>query len=204
MTSTLDAPRKLSKLEAVNTVLAAYGNDPVAALGSSVMANKAEQHLIRALVDLNLKPRMNFSTTLEEAWSPDINGEIAVSPDVVRVKPTGSYLGKDYIQRGTKLFDRENNTYVFSGDLTVHVTRSLGFEELPWAASWYTAMAACVSFLVEHKPADPALQSYRGALATALTYLEQEDAELGRANLIDNSPHFARARGRARGRRSSI
>lgn len=204
MPSTLDAPRKLSKLEAVNTILEAYGQDTVSALGSTSYASKAEGHLIRALNPLYLKYKMNFSTTPEEVWTPNEDGEIWVSPDVVKMVPDGSYYGRDYIEQDGRIYNREDNTYVFDGEVTFSTTRFKGWEDLPLAARWYVTMAACVSFLVTLKPGDPALPSYREALAGALGALEMDDTDRSGANVTDHSPFFARARGRARSRRNSI
>lgn len=204
MTSTLDAPRKLSKLEAVNTILQAYGISDVSSLGASDYASQAEQHLIRAIVDLNLRPGMHFNTSKEETWSPDINGELLVAPDVIKVVPTYMSIGDDIIEQNGKLYNRESSTYVFTNDLYVTVTRAVPFDNLPMAASWYITMAACVSFLVTNKPGDPALGDYRQMAARALVALEQDDADRGGANLIDQNAHFYRNRGRARARRRSI
>lgn len=204
MPSTLSAPLKLSKLEAVNTVLEAYGIDPVSSLGSTQYATKAETHLIRALMGLNLKNGLKHSTTVDEVWTPDVNGEIAISHNVVRVIPSGTFTGRDWIVQDNRLFDRENSTYVFDGEVTLITTRTVPWDDLPLSARWYATMAACVSILVSLKPGDPALNAYREALAAAAGLLDQDDSERAGPNLIDHSPRFARARGRARARRRSV
>ena len=48
----------------------------------------------------------------------------------------------DIAQRGLSLFDRSNNTSVFSKDLKVNLTRLLDFTSLPEAARRYITLRA--------------------------------------------------------------
>lgn len=203
MTSTLSNPQKLSSLEAVNLILNAYGITSVAGLGSTPEAASAEEHLNRALIQLCLEG-YNFSHSYEETWTPDSEGHIATGSNVVEIIPSGVSAGMDIVDRGQQLFDRKASTFEFANPVQVNVIRTVPFEELPLAASWYCAWAAAATFIGQNNSGDRALRDVSVALTQARILLEQHDARAYGGDLVDHNPHFARHRGRAKHRRGSV
>jgi hypothetical protein len=69
--------------------------------------------------------------------------EIAVGSNISRVVIDAyRYPALDIVQRGGKLYDRYNNTYVFDEDLYVDLTIILEWEELPEHARQYITIKA--------------------------------------------------------------
>lgn len=202
MTSTLDSPRRLSKLEAVNLILNAYGITSVASVTASTESNSATEHLIRALQSLAHEEYW-FLTKRAEELTPDADGIIYIGETLIDVVPTNESAYRDLVVQDGKLFDRDENTFVFDGVVYANVTRTAPFDNLPQVASWYCAVAASLSYLNENRSGDPSLPIIEKARLAAKEQLEAADSRR-RGTLVDDNPHFARHRGRARSHRGSV
>lgn len=132
------AMTRTSFLEAVNRVLQMMGEAPVNSLdGQLGLAQQAQD----ALVDVSRKIQSeawSFNTDYERTLLKDIDGEIAIGDNVSRVEVDPyRYPDVDVIQRGTKLYDRRSQSFVFSQDIVADVTYILDWEDLPEYARQY-------------------------------------------------------------------
>ena len=82
----------------------------------------------------------HFNTELKVTLSPAGDGTITLSEDILEVDTIDTSI--DIAQRGLSLFDRSNNTSVFSKALEVNLTRLLDFTSLPEAARRYITLVA--------------------------------------------------------------
>lgn len=195
MTATLDSPEKLSAVEAVNLILRAYGEARISSLGETADAVKAEKALIMAQFQA-LSEGYSFCTTERLTLSRDVNGYVYAGINVTQVVPTGSSAGLDVVVLGDRLFDREDQTYVFDADVEADVTIALPWDDLPQPAAWYVAYRAAFAFVSDEKPGDPALRGLQEQIRQAKVTLEQYDSRLRRGGLVGNNPHFHRMRKR--------
>ena len=135
---------RTSFLEAVNRVLQMMGEAPVNSLnGQYGLALQAQD----SLNDVSRKLQSegwSFNTDREKLLQRNAStNEIAVGPNISRVVIDAyRYPALDVVQRGGKLYDRYNNTYVFDEDLYVDVTIILEWEELPEHARQYITIKA--------------------------------------------------------------
>jgi hypothetical protein len=135
---------RTSFLEAVNRVLQMMGEAPVNSLnGQYGLALQAQD----SLNDVSRKLQSegwSFNTDREKLLQRNAStNEIAVGPNISRVVIDAyRYPALDIVQRGGKLYDRFNNTYVFDEDLYVDVTIILEWEELPEHARQYITIKA--------------------------------------------------------------
>ena len=81
----------------------------------------------------------HFNTENKVTLSPAGDGTITLDEDVLEIDTTNS---PDIAQRGLALFDRTNNTSVFTSDLEVNLTRLLDWTSLPEAARRYITLRA--------------------------------------------------------------
>jgi len=131
-------------LEAVNRVLQMLGEAPInSLLGQFGLAQQAQD----ALNDVSRKLQTegwSFNTDYERLLQRDAaTNQIAVGTNVSRVKvDLFSYPDLDVVQRGTQLYDRRANTYVFTEDLYADVTYILEWDELPEYAHQYFMIKA--------------------------------------------------------------
>lgn len=135
---------RTSFLEAVNRVLQMMGEAPVNSLnGQYGLALQAQD----SLNDVSRKLQSegwSFNTDREKLLQRNAStNEIAVGPNISRVViDPYRYPALDIVQRGDKLYDRYNNTYVFDQDLYVDMTIILEWEELPEHARQYITIKA--------------------------------------------------------------
>ena len=135
---------RTSFLEAVNRVLQMMGEAPINSLnGQYGLALQAQD----SLNDVSRKLQSegwSFNTDREKLLQRNAStNEIAVGPNISRVVIDAyRYPALDVVQRGGKLYDRYNNTYVFDQDLYVDMTIILEWEELPEHARQYITIKA--------------------------------------------------------------
>jgi hypothetical protein len=135
---------RTSFLEAVNRVLQMMGEAPINSLnGQYGLALQAQD----SLNDVSRKLQSegwSFNTDREKLLQRNAStNEIAVGPNISRVViDPYRYPALDIVQRGGKLYDRFNNTYVFDEDLYVDMTIILEWEELPEHARQYITIKA--------------------------------------------------------------
>jgi hypothetical protein len=130
---------RTSFLEAVNRVLQMMGEAPVNSLnGQYGLALQAQDSLNDVSRRLQSEG-WSFNTDREKLLQRDAStNQIAVGPNISRVViDPYRYPALDIVQRGGRLYDRFNNTYVFDEDLYVDLTIILEWEELPEHARQY-------------------------------------------------------------------
>jgi len=135
---------RTSFLEAVNRVLQMMGEAPVNSLnGQYGLALQAQDSLNDVSRRLQSEG-WSFNTDREKLLQRDAStNQIAVGPNISRVViDPYRYPALDIVQRGDKLYDRYNNTYVFDQDLYVDMTIILEWEELPEHARQYITIKA--------------------------------------------------------------
>ena len=130
---------RTSKLEAVNKALQMMGEAPVNSLqGLFGLGNLAETTINSVSRKLQTEG-WSFNTDYEADLARDsTTNEISVGTSTTRVYVDPyDYPDIDVVQRGSRLYDRKNNTYEFKQDLKADITIILDWEELPEHARVY-------------------------------------------------------------------
>ena len=132
-----------SELEAVNKVLRMMCEAPVNSLeGQFGLARQANDTLKEVSKTIQAEG-WSFNTDYERTLARDSSKEINLSSDISRVKiDPYEYPDLEVVQRGSKLYDRRNNTSLFDEDLTADVTYILGWTDLPEHARQYIMVKA--------------------------------------------------------------
>ena len=140
--------RPTTELEAVNTMLRAIGQSPVSTLAGDVGVDvvTAKATLRDAQRNVQAEGWM-FNTEHDYPLPLDLNGHVnvpanALSVDIIR----GNYGGIDPVQRGDRIYDRENHTYVFTAPLKAIVIFGLSFTDMPQTARTYITIRAARRF----------------------------------------------------------
>lgn len=132
-----------TQLEAVNVMLGNIGESPVTALSPLSSLPVSARTAISVLDEVSRDVQSegwHFNTVNEVTLSPNVNGEIFLTDDVLHIDTLDH--SKDIVQRGQQLFDRGDNTLVFDNDLKVTVTYLLDFTELHEQARRYITLKA--------------------------------------------------------------
>ena len=136
-------PNLTSKLEAVNSMLGHIGESPVNSISNTNALPVSAATAISALDEISRAVQSEgwqFNTEVNVSLSPAGNGTITLSEDILELDPIDTSI--DVVQRGLSLFDRSNNTTVFTKDLKVNQTRLLDWDSLPEPARRYITLRA--------------------------------------------------------------
>jgi Autographiviridae tail tubular protein Gp11 len=105
---------------------------------------------------------VDFNTEKDYSLDPDVDNNIVIPANILTVI-TDKWDG-DFVQRGTKLYDRGDHTFTIERSLKAKVVLLFGFEELPEVARNYIAVRAARIF-----------QDNAEGLADAHTYSQQDE-----------------------------
>ena len=149
-----------TELQAVNNMLASIGESPVSTLdtGTVVDADLAQTLLFnvnRQVQALGL----HCNSEVDYPLSPNEDGEIILPANTLRVDEVYGASSRDLTQRGSRLYDRNNRTFVIDESVTLDIVMMLPFDELPEAVRWYIAVKASRIF-VDKTMGDEALHAY--------------------------------------------
>ena len=129
----------MTKLEAVNICLSSMGEPIVNSLeGAAIDATMASD-----LIDETSRSvqSMGWHWNREKyTLSPDTSGYLNLPVNVLRVDSVDKSVSTDVVQRGLKLYDVYNSTYVFTTTCAVEMYVQLDFTELPFSAKQFITM----------------------------------------------------------------
>lgn len=178
----------LSELEAVNTMLRIIGEAPV-----STLSNPTSLDVINALADLDETSRQ----VQERGWmvnkeydlelTPDINGYLNVDSDILRIEPTKDYKYLILTQRGAKIYNIKDRTFVFTDPVKFDVIRLLPFTDLPQALRHYIMVKAARKFQKRQISAELLDGFTEEEEAQALVSAEDQDTSGNHYNLLTGS-----------------
>jgi hypothetical protein len=133
-----------TKLNAVNTMLSAVGEAPVNNL-TSVNADVRMAESILEEVSREVQSQSwYFNTEKDVQLIPDSSGEINVPSPVVRVDLEGENVDADHdvVLRGSRLYNRKNNSYIFTSTLKYTTVSLMEWDYLPETAKRYIMIRA--------------------------------------------------------------
>ena len=165
-----------TELECINIMLAAIGEAPINTLTGTLPVDAVTAQKTLAEINKDVQNEgWSFNQEFNVKLTRDGNNEIALGTDILKVDANVfDHPTIDVIQRGLKMYDRKNNTFVFDTDLTCNVTYFRNFDEIPESARRYINIRAARVF-VDRLVGDDGLR----------TYTAQDEAR-ARANLMEN------------------
>lgn len=139
----------LSKLDAVNLMLASIGQAPVNSLDVAGIRDVSIAALALDNTTREVLSRgWSFNRDYEYELTPNVSGQILVPSGALEVDPSDPL--DDYVVRSNSgtlmLWDRKLKTYVISKTVKCNIVWGYEFEELPQAARGYIATRAARIF----------------------------------------------------------
>ena len=132
-----------TELEAINTMLSTIGESPVNAVEDTGNVDVVIARQILQTVSREVQARgWHFNTEKNYTITPDSEGYLVLPKTVLKVDTVYPDSSKDVVVRGSRLYDREKHTYVFTDAVKVDMTILLTFDELPEVARNYTTIRA--------------------------------------------------------------
>lgn len=176
-----------TELQAINQMLAAIGESPVNSINSGLVdAVLAKQALDATSTDLQERG-WHWNTlrgfTLSRSLGTD---EIFLPANTLKVDTVEEDQCRDAVQRGQRLFDNDNHTFVWDKNLKVDLVELLPFEELPQAARTYITHKATRKFQKGRIGSDTLDAFISEDEKTAWTNLLNAEAETSDSNIFNN------------------
>ena len=132
-----------TELEAINTMLSTIGESPVNTVEDTGNVDVVIARQILQTVSREVQARgWHFNTEKNYTITPDSEGYLVLPNTILKVDTVYPDSSKDVVVRGSKLYDRENHTYVFTDAVKVEMTVLLTFDELPEVARNYITIRA--------------------------------------------------------------
>lgn len=134
----------MTKLEAVNEILSGVDHRPVNEIGDNATGRAAQAEKI---LDQSTRYVLNegfyFNAEFEVELALDVSGEISVPSTYTRTSISRkNTLTLDVVQRGTKLYNRTDGTFIFTSPVKVDAWIFLEFVDLPESVKIYVTARA--------------------------------------------------------------
>ena len=179
-----------TELEAINIMLAAIAEAPINNLTDTlpVDARLAQSTLAEFNKEVQSEG-WSFNTEIDVTLPRDGSNQINLPTNILRVDANiHQHPTIDPIQRGLKLYDRQNNKYEFDEDLICTVVYLRTFDEIPEQARRYINIKAARVF-VDRLVGDQGLRTYTQEDETrARTILTETDYANADHNLLRGDP----------------
>ena len=150
-----------TELQAINIMMAAIGETPINTLTGTLPADVviAQSTLTEVNKDVQSEG-WSFNTEIDVTLTRDGSNHINLPKDILRVDANiHQHPTIDPIQRGLKLYDRQNNKFTFDEDLICTIVYFREFDEIPEPARRYMTIKAARVF-VDRLVGDQGLRTY--------------------------------------------
>jgi hypothetical protein len=179
---------QITKLEAVNAMLDAIGEDPVNSLGSG--QSDAELAL-RKLNEISRDVQAvgwDFNTETSTTLSPDNSNTITLAPNVLKFDTVDEDAWRKIVVRGQRLYDKDNFTFTFDKAIQADVVYGYDFEELPHMLRAYV-LARAGRVFQEGAMGSVALDGFTARREEeAWTRWLEDDTDTDDSNILRSSP----------------
>ena len=179
-----------TELECINIMLAAIGEAPINSLTGTLPVDARIAQSTLSEVNKSVQSEgWSFNTEIDVKLTRDNIGHVHLSTNILRVDANiHQHPTIDPIQRGLKLYDRQNNKYEFDEDLICTVVYFRDFDEIPEPARHYINIQAARKF-VDRLVSDQSLRTYtQQDEQRARAILMETDLANGDHNLLRGDP----------------
>lgn len=175
-----------SELAAVNEMLAAIGESPVSDLVALPPSGETALSILRATSRDFQEEGHWFNSEDGYILSPGVDGHITVPAEVLSLDEADA-TGMNLIQRGERVYDLENRTYVFEDDVELAVVLHLEWDQIPSVARRYITAMATERFIDGFPGASGVTEARNRNLIRAKVAFEKAKLKAMDLNILNNS-----------------
>ncbi len=179
----------LDELAAVNILLSVIGEPPVNTLSNSTSPDVVMSRAVLGEISRSVQAQgWNFNKEFNVEFTPDINGEMSVPNDVLRIEVRNNRYGVwDVIRRGSRLYDRGGHTYTFDKPLWAEVVYLRDFAELTESARYYITIRAARTLSNRVSPSKVVYQFTKEDENYARAAFLEENGDTANLSMLDNA-----------------
>lgn len=183
-----------SELDAINTMLDCVGEAPVSSLEVSGLGDVAKAK--QALDEVSREVQAggwDFNT--DEGYTLPIDGDgfIQVAGNMLSLDTDGGDKSLRVTQRGSRLYDKDNRTFVFTRGLSCKVIWLFPWEDLPQPARQYIMIRAARRFTARSLGSEASHKFSEPDEFAALALFKDKEADNGDYNMVTGSISTASA-----------
>ena len=170
-----------TKLSVINSMLATIGMD---ALTADDTQHPSYRKALAVFDNINVEWQGKgwwFNTTTP-TLTPTGAGELVYAIDTLHVDPI--LTDRNYVMRGLKLYDMDNETFVISQSTEVWMIKLKDFSDLPPVAAAYLRAMARQEFFLDEDGGEPKLGRYERAAALAWNFFQVEHLKNADVNMF--------------------
>lgn len=176
-----------TKLEAINVMLTAIGESPVNTITSSTTTDVSIAIQILDNVSREVQSvGWHFNTDTNYLLAKNTSNQIVLPSNCLRVDNSNKDADLDLVERGRKLWDRENHTYTITKDIKVNITWFLEFTELPETARRYITIRAARIFQDRMLASETLHAFHQVDELSALSALKEHEGDTRDHSIFDN------------------
>lgn len=178
-----------SEIESVNLMLASIGEAPVNYIADNpnpdvTLAKVCLSEANRVVQSRKWSFNSDYCVTLVPTFP---TGEILVPTNVMRIDSVGVDKNLDVVQRGPKLYNRKDRTFVFTKSVKVDMLLLLPFNELPEAARHAISVKAARKFQARALGSTTLYSFTKEDENEAWIILEESEADTGDHNMFTDN-----------------
>lgn len=162
----------ITELSTINRMLGAAGLAPVAEANTSHPSYRKGQNKLYE-INIDVQSAGYWFNSSEVTLSATVDGSIYVPQYAAHINTT-SRIDKEIVQRGTRMYDKENRTYNIGRSLKCTMVEVIPFNDLPTVAASFIAARAVHEFYLDQGGQDPKLSEFRGLRGVAEINLKKE------------------------------
>ncbi len=179
-----------NELDGVNRLLKAISENSIASLSSETLNNNLDaQDALNTLQQKTseIQEQGVYVNVEKMTLSPETNKKMELPENTLNVMSAGKDSYRELVQRGSKLYDKDNSTYEFDNSIYVELTMELSFDELPQSVKNYIIMIAVVAFKIEKQGDKTRLPYTENQLNMARAALDKTKTKNTKPNMLTDS-----------------
>jgi hypothetical protein len=180
-------PALTTELDACNMIIAILGEAPFNSLEGDLTQDMVAARQILTEVSREVQDRSwNFNTEEDFPMRPNTGGEIIFPVNVLSFEPSEyKHPTLKAAMRGSKLYDKENHTYIFSKTVYGKIVWMLSFDEIPEVARKYITVRAARIFQTRHVGSEELYQFHEQDEVMAHGALLDREGDVGGHNILN-------------------
>ena len=168
-------------------MLTAIGESPVNTITSSTTTDVSIAIQILDNVSREVQSvGWHFNTDTNYLLAKNSSDQIVLPTNCLRVDNSNKDADLDLVERGRKLWDRENHTYTITKDIRVNITWFLEFTELPETARRYITIRAARIFQDRMLASETLHAFHQVDELSALSALKEHEGDTRDHSIFDN------------------